>query len=176
MCREFDPEFATVAQSWKKAHPKSDGVFFAKLDFAEGRPIFMRVLSPSYDFINASLGFNLRLMFGFILLLLDLCPNYHRIINPSFMIFLASTSLIAKVPNHSGMHAEPFHRFLQANIKLPEFSLVRPFNWQKLFVTIVLAVIFGTIIKIAWPKVKKIVNDRHTWAMISLVYRIPAKG
>jgi len=44
MCREFDPEFAAVAQSWKRAHPQSDRVFFAKLDFAEGRPIFMRVL------------------------------------------------------------------------------------------------------------------------------------
>jgi oligosaccharyltransferase complex subunit gamma len=45
LCREFDPEFATVAKSWRKAHPESDGVFFAKLDLAEGRSIFIRVLS-----------------------------------------------------------------------------------------------------------------------------------
>jgi hypothetical protein len=45
MCREFEPEFAVVAHSWRKAHPHSDGVFFARLDFAEGRPIFMRVRS-----------------------------------------------------------------------------------------------------------------------------------
>jgi hypothetical protein len=31
--------------------------------------------------------------------------------------------------------------------------------------------VFGTITKVAWPKVKNIVNDRHTWAMLSLVYR-----
>ena len=50
MCREFDPEFNIVAQSWRRAHPHSDGVFFAKLDFAEGREIFMRVsrLSKTY--------------------------------------------------------------------------------------------------------------------------------
>ena len=49
MCREFEPEFAVVAQSWRKVHPKSDGVFFAKLDFAEGRQIFMRVCVSRYD-------------------------------------------------------------------------------------------------------------------------------
>lgn len=47
LCREFDPEFATVAKSWRNAHPESDGVFFAKLDLAEGRSIFVRVLSSS---------------------------------------------------------------------------------------------------------------------------------
>jgi len=73
------------------------------------------------------------------------------------------------------MHAESFHKFLQANIKLPAFALVRPFNWQKLFMTISIAAMVGTITKIAWPKVKKIVNDRHTWAMLSLVYQIPVK-
>ena len=71
------------------------------------------------------------------------------------------------------MHAEPFHKFLQANIKLPAFPLVRPFNWQKLFMAILFAALLGTITKVAWPKVKKIVNDRHTWAMLSLVYRTP---
>jgi hypothetical protein len=74
------------------------------------------------------------------------------------------------------MHAEPFHKFLQAKIKLPAFPLVRPFNWQKLFMTISVAVIFGIVAKLAWPKVKKIVNDRHTWAMLSLVYQIPVEG
>lgn len=43
LCREFDPEYHTVAQSWKRAHPDMAGVFFTKLDFGEGRPIFMRV-------------------------------------------------------------------------------------------------------------------------------------
>lgn len=47
MCREFDPEFAIVAQSWKRAHPQSDGVFFAKLDFGEGRSVFTRVTTPN---------------------------------------------------------------------------------------------------------------------------------
>ena len=44
LCREFDPEFATVAESWRRAHPQSDGVFFGKVDFPEGRPIFVRVI------------------------------------------------------------------------------------------------------------------------------------
>ena len=121
-----------------------------------------------------SLESNLHRMFGFILLLLDLYPNCHRIINRSFMIFRESNSRIETLSN-SSMHAEPFHRFLQANIKLPEFPLVRPFNWSKLFMTISIAAMGGTITKIAWPKAKKIVNDRHSWAMLSLVCRIPAK-
>jgi len=50
MCRQFDPEFAVVAQSWRKAHPHSDGVFFANLDFAEGQQVFMRVCLHFRDF------------------------------------------------------------------------------------------------------------------------------
>ena len=42
-CREFEPEFNAVAKSWKRAHPDLNNVFFARLDFGEGRPIFMRV-------------------------------------------------------------------------------------------------------------------------------------
>ena len=44
LCREFDPEFAIVAKSWRKAHPDSDAVFFAKLDLGEGRSVFVKVL------------------------------------------------------------------------------------------------------------------------------------
>ena len=52
LCREFDPEFSTVAESWRKAHPKSDGVFFGRLDFAEGQPIFVRVRFMSRTFLT----------------------------------------------------------------------------------------------------------------------------
>src|SRR5277367_2735118 len=84
MCREFDPGFSVVAESWRKAHPQSDGVFFAKIDFAEGRAIFVRVPSSCLSTIYFSLEFNLRPMYGCILLLLVLDPNCLRTISPSY--------------------------------------------------------------------------------------------
>jgi hypothetical protein len=86
MCREFDPEFATVAHSWRKAHPTLDGVFFAKLDFADGRPIFMRVFPLRHEISNLSLVFNLRRMYGYTLQPAALFRNSRQIINPSFTI------------------------------------------------------------------------------------------
>jgi OST3 / OST6 family, transporter family len=76
LCREFDPEFATVAESWRRAHPQSDGVFFGKVDFPEGRPIFVRVLYPiAKDVDWCSLDFSLHRMYGCILQRLVLFPN-----------------------------------------------------------------------------------------------------
>ena len=43
MCKEFQPEFDLVAKSWLKQHPDSNGLFFASLDFAEGRATFQKV-------------------------------------------------------------------------------------------------------------------------------------
>ena len=43
MCIEIQPEFDLVARSWLKQHPDSDGLFFAQLDFAEGRATFQKV-------------------------------------------------------------------------------------------------------------------------------------
>ena len=168
LCREFDPEFTTVAQSWRRAHPQSDNVFFAKLDFAEGRPIFMRVYPPKV-MVNGSLAFNLHLMCGYILRLLAHSQLYPPIINP-----LSMTSPESKIPvngkaNSSGMNAEQFHKFLQSSIKLPEFPLVRPFNWQNLFITICLLTTGVIFIRFFWPQVHKFVTNKNTWAVISLV-------
>jgi hypothetical protein len=68
------------------------------------------------------------------------------------------------------MHAEPLHKFLQSNIKLPEFPLVRAFQWQKLLVTLSFLGMSGLLIKLAWPQVKTIVNNKNTWAVGSLVF------
>jgi hypothetical protein len=67
------------------------------------------------------------------------------------------------------MNAEPLHKFLQTQIKLPEFPLVRPFQWQKLFITLSFLGATGLVAKLAWPQVKTIVSNRNTWAVVSLV-------
>lgn len=69
------------------------------------------------------------------------------------------------------MHADPLAKFLQKNIKLPAFPIVRPFNWQRLFTTIALAVSIGGITKLAWPKIYKIITNKNSWAVASLVYQ-----
>lgn len=112
-------------------------------------------------------------MYGYILLPAVLFRNYPKIINQSFTISPGSKiSFTIPCVNHSGMNAEPFHKFLQSQIKLPEFPLVRPFQWQKLFVTMSFLGAVGLVAKLAWPQVKTIVSNKNTWAVVSLVYLI----
>lgn len=37
LCRGFDPDYSTVANSWVQDHPENDGLFFAKADFNDNR-------------------------------------------------------------------------------------------------------------------------------------------
>jgi len=146
LCRDFDPEFAIVAQSWKSAYPSLDGVIFAKLDFAEGKPIFQR--------------------FG-----IQSAPNvwvYPPTSGPLSTLSSNNQPIVYDFPGN-GMKAESFHKFLQSNINLPSFPLVRPFNWQRLFMTIFIAVTVGTAIKLAWPQIHMFITNKNTWAAISLV-------
>ena len=85
------------------------------------------------------------------------------------MISLEGTIINRKMLIASGMNAEPFHKFLLRQINLPPFALVRPFNWQKLFVTISFAIGIGSITKVAWPKIQRVVTNKKSWAAASLV-------
>jgi oligosaccharyltransferase complex subunit gamma len=172
LCREFDPEFTIVAKSWRTAHPQSDGVFFAKLDVVDGRPIFLKVFfSFSFRLAKCSLEFKQRQMYGCILRLLVLSPNYLPIINPSNTISLGNISLSClRLLRFSGINAEVFQRFLISNPKLEPFPLVRPFNWTRLLNTLILAASIGMIIKLAWTHVQKIATNRNLWAVACLVH------
>jgi oligosaccharyltransferase complex subunit gamma len=169
LCREFDPEFAIVASSWRKAHPNIDGVFFAKLDFADGRPVFQRVCLVFLPSNLFSLVFNPRPMCGCILQRLVRCRNFPPTINPSLMTFLESEPL-AYIVDVSGMEAAPLHRFLQNSIKVPPFPLVKPFNWQRLFGTLFFLLTSAIAVKVAWPQLCALVTNKNTWAVISLVF------
>ena len=63
------------------------------------------------------------------------------------------------------MQAEPFHKFLQSTLQLPPFPIVRPFNWQKLFMTISSIVMIGLVTKLAWPQIHKIITDKTVWTL-----------
>jgi len=67
------------------------------------------------------------------------------------------------------MQAEQFHKFLVSSIKLPSFPLVRPFNWQRLFVTFSSVLMFGLVAKLAWPQLQTIIANKNAWASASLV-------
>jgi len=79
-------------------------------------------------------------------------------------------SFIRIVSDNSGMSAEPFHKFLTSNAKVPAFPIVRPFNWQKLFVTAAVVVAIGTVTKLAWAQIHRIITNKNAWAVGSLVW------
>ena len=53
MYRQFNPSFNAVAKSWHSKAPadKKDTVFFATLDFADGRDVFQKVSLHHYNSI-----------------------------------------------------------------------------------------------------------------------------
>jgi len=73
------------------------------------------------------------------------------------------------------MTAEPFHRFLQKSVQLPPFPIVRPFDWQKLFLVVSSIVTFATLTKLAWPTLQKILQNKNVWAAGSLVSPTPIR-
>jgi len=68
------------------------------------------------------------------------------------------------------MGAEPFHKFLQSNIQLPAFPIVRPFNWQKLFMTITSLAMVGLITTLAWPQIRGIITDKNVWTLGCILF------
>jgi len=72
------------------------------------------------------------------------------------------------------MQADPFHKFLQSSIQLPPFPIVRPFNWQKLFMTISSIVMMGLITTLAgpqvWPQIHGIVTDKTVWTLGCIMF------
>jgi oligosaccharyltransferase complex subunit gamma len=69
----------------------------------------------------------------------------------------------------SGTEAEQFRRYLLSNIQVPDFPLIKPFNWNRLLGTIAFLLVAGTVTKLAWAQIKKIVSNRNFWAVGSLV-------
>jgi hypothetical protein len=67
------------------------------------------------------------------------------------------------------MNAEPFYKFLTSNAKVPAFRIVRPFNWQKLFVTVASIVAIGTVTKLAWTQIHHVITNKNAWAVGCLV-------
>lgn len=53
-CRQFNPNFNAVAKSWQSKAPadKKDTIFFATLDFADGRDIFQKLGLSSAPVLN----------------------------------------------------------------------------------------------------------------------------
>jgi len=68
------------------------------------------------------------------------------------------------------MNAEPFHQFLLRDAKIPSFPIVRPFNWQKLFITIASVVVISIVTKLAWPQIHQVVTNKNAWAVGCLVF------
>ena len=68
------------------------------------------------------------------------------------------------------MQAEPFHKFLQSSIQLPSFPIVRPFNWQKLFMTITSLLFIGLVTSLAWPQIQVVVTDKTVWTLGCILF------
>ncbi|KAF3169870.1 oligosaccharyl transferase subunit ost3/OST6 [Orbilia oligospora] len=142
LCRDFQPEFDLLGNSWHKEHPKSDGLFFTILDFSVGKQTFQRLgmstapilmLFPSS---NAGPGSDQPIKFDF---------------NPSD---ITPAEAVARWVTTHTKHTVTIHR---------------PFNYVKLFSFIGGIIGTATLSKLAYPYLAPALFSRNLWAAISLV-------
>lgn len=143
LCRDFQPEFDVLGNSWHKEHPKSDGLFFGVLDFSVGKQTFQRLgmstapilmLFPSSTPGSGSEHHPLKFDF-----------------NPSD---LTPAEAVARWITASSKHKVTVHR---------------PFNYVKLFTFIGGIIGTATLSKLAYPYLAPALYSRNLWAAVSLV-------
>ncbi|CAG8565593.1 8009_t:CDS:2 [Diversispora eburnea] len=142
-CKEFDPEFRLVAKSWQSSRNEHSRLYFGILDFKKGREVYAKL-----NLNNAPTMFYFPPTTG---------PYAKEISEPNRYEF-----------NRRGFSAEGFASYLSGHVGI-QVPVKRPINFFAIFVSIF--VILGTLaaIKLLYPFIKKVFQNRNTWAAISLV-------
>jgi len=138
-CKEFDPEFRLVANSYHKKNDKSD-LFFGHLDFQDGQAIFqqMNIMSaPTILYYPPS--------------------NKNRPSEPK-----------RYDASKYGFTAEPFAAFLAKEVG-HEVPVIRPFDYTKNAIKLFLLVGVLAIVKLLYTHFASVLNNKYTWSIISLV-------
>ncbi|RHZ79653.1 hypothetical protein Glove_143g12 [Diversispora epigaea] len=142
-CKEFDPEFRLVAKSWQWSGNDLSRLYFGSLDFKKGREVYAKLHlnnAPTMFYFSPTTG-----------------PYAKEVSEPDKYEF-----------NRRGFSAEEFASYLSGHVGI-KVPVKRPINFFAIFTTIF--IILGTlaVIKLIFSFIKKVFQNRNTWAAISLV-------
>ena len=144
-CRLFHPDFQLVAQSYESL----DGgdLYFGIVDFGKGRQVFAELELQSAPVV------------------------FH------FPPSMGDDNLAAVKKDRwdptNGMSAEMLSKWIeQIAPSHPAITIRRPFNYQKLFVTLVVLATAGALIKLFYEKLERVYLSKYVWAVGSLVFII----
>ncbi|KAK6360548.1 oligosaccharyl transferase subunit ost3/OST6 [Orbilia blumenaviensis] len=143
LCRDFQPEFDLLGNSWHREHPQSDGLLFGVLDFSVGKGTFQRLGMSTAPILmlfppttTGSPSEQMPLKFEF---------------NPSDT---TPAEAVARWLTHTTKHTVTIHR---------------PFNYVKLFTFVGGIIGLATGSKLAYPYLAPALYSRNLWAAVSLV-------
>ncbi|KAK6345291.1 oligosaccharyl transferase subunit ost3/OST6 [Orbilia javanica] len=141
LCRDFQPEFDLLGNSWHKEHPQSDGLFFGVLDFTVGKQTFQRLGMSTAPIL---------------MLFPSSGPGSQQ--NPIKFEFNPSDVT----------PAEAVARWITGSSKYTVI-IHRPFNYVKLFTFVGGIIGTATLSKLAYPYLAPALYSRNLWAAVSLV-------
>jgi oligosaccharyltransferase complex subunit gamma len=146
LCRNFDPEWKILANSWQKADKKGDSrLLFTTLDFDNGRNVFMKLqlqTAPILFLFPPTSG-----------------PNAVPGGQPIRMDFLGEQS------------ADSVHAWLTRQLPNDKSypALKRPVNYTRILVSITILIGLFTFGTVAYPYVLPVIQSRNLWAAVSLI-------
>ncbi|KAF2101475.1 putative dolichyl-diphosphooligosaccharide-protein glycotransferase [Rhizodiscina lignyota] len=146
MCREFDPEWTLLSNSWTKGDKNGESrLLFATLDFVDGRNTFQSLMlqtAPVLLLFNPTTG-----------------PNAKADIQPIRFDF-----------SMGPQSAESIHAWLSRHLPdTPHPPLIRPLNYVRIAVITTSVLGFITALTVAAPYIMPLVQNRNLWAAISLI-------
>ncbi|KAK9478776.1 hypothetical protein V1514DRAFT_330353 [Lipomyces japonicus] len=143
LCREFAPDFNLVVHSWHHEHADSDKLFFAVLDFKDGKQTFQKLqlkTAPNVWVYPPTVGENAGP---------DKPFNYEILASPN--------------------HPQALIRFIQTHVPGVEIKINVPTDYTKFMTPIATVIGILSSIRFIYPYVKPVLQSRTAWAGLSLV-------
>ncbi|KAI9836834.1 MAG: hypothetical protein M1819_000999 [Sarea resinae] len=151
LCREFQPEWDTLARSWTKGDKRGESrLLFGTLDFTDGRGTFQKLMlqtAPVILLFPPTTG-----------------PGAKLDGQPIRFDFAVGPSI------HSRQSAEQIHSWVSRHLPDgPRPPVVRPVNYIRIIsvTTAVLGMI--SVCSVAWPYLVPVLQNRNLWAAGSLI-------
>lgn len=141
-CVKFKDEYAALTKSYSRSF-KSGQLYFANLDFSNGRDVFMKMQLqnvPHVLFFPATEGPNAKAISG------------------EYELYDF---------NNKGLKAEPLAQWLE-NVSKVKINFSRPVDYTLFIPTIISAVIFTATIIVARKTIIYFLTSKQLWCMLSL--------
>ncbi|CAG8438458.1 1850_t:CDS:2 [Funneliformis mosseae] len=142
-CKEFDPEFRLVANSWLWSGNDPSRLYFGILDFKNGREIYARLNlnnAPTLFYFPPTIG-----------------PFAQKVFEQDRYDF-----------NRRGFTAESLASFLAHHLGT-EIPISRPLNYFSIFLSIFFLLAGLAVLKLMYPTIQSIILKKNIWTALSLV-------